>query len=144
MIDSKQLAECLTALMQPNTEIVKQASDYLDNTARNLKGYCSNLLKMTIDQNENIQLRQLAVTTLGQEVKHNYQNVKESVIFEEEKQFLRAHICRSIIMCSSSKPLRKVLQQIFYKMVCTDFPLNWPDMMKEVIENLKNAVQVSE
>ena len=85
MIDPNQLTECLQALMQPNTEIVKQATDYLNNTARNLKGYCSSLLNMTIDENQSIHLRQLAVTTLGQEIKHNYSNVKEAMIQGREQ-----------------------------------------------------------
>ena len=144
MIDPNQLTECLQALMQPNTEIVKQATDYLNNTARNLKGYCSSLLNMTIDENQSIHLRQLAVTTLGQEIKHNYSNVKDSVIPEEEKEFLRNRICHSIIVCSSSKPLKKMLQQIFYKMVSTDFPLKWPNMLNNVIEFLKSTTQTTE
>lgn len=52
MTDLSTLTQCLSALLQPNTEIVKQASNYLTKTARLQPNYCQTLLTLAMTQTQ--------------------------------------------------------------------------------------------
>ena len=94
--------------------------------------------------NEDDMTRHYAATLLKQEVQKNY--TSQSPIPEQDKAYLRDVIINAVTasVVNNKKLIRKMMEDVLFKMVLTDFPINWPNMLNNVIGQLNGAQQVNE
>jgi len=62
------------------------------------------------------------------------------------KNYLKAKICDAVSKTSmtGSKPVRKNLEDVLFKMVITDFPNNWQDCLSNIMNRMNTAQNPNE
>ncbi|EFC40708.1 importin-7 [Naegleria gruberi] len=130
-----------------------EAENFLSQL-RHVNGFCSSILQLVLQsQQENSQqalyIQQAGVIFLKNFITKNYDErgnffgeedseptEKLIPISAEDRQFLRENILKALVM--SSTVIQSQLCVVLHTMICTDYPVNWVNLVDEIVNLLKS------
>lgn len=139
-----QLLSAIQMCLTPDQKSVNQGRQLIDQN-QTQPGHCLNLILIADNKQNSFHVRQFAVSNLKLTVEQLWKPKTGTLaVSQQDKDTLKQNILEALIRSVDEKLIYQLYQEIIYTMTVHEYPNNWPQIIAQIIDKLKNQTDFAQ
>jgi exportin-2 (importin alpha re-exporter) len=141
-MDAKAIIRAFQCSREPDTQIVKQATEFLTGCEQH-PAFCITMLQI-IDDSSVSESDRIGVAARFQRYIEKYwtpQEGEKDIISEQDRATIKQHLVT--LMLKAPKLIKNQLAVALVKISASDFPKKWPNLLPELVSKLGKDMDVN-